>query len=341
MLRQIIKACKEHHTKAARKERLAALKGTSHTEQKVLHSAERHRPAHGTSKAKAKDESVTCAITLEEAEVNCSLYRNTLSDEEKHACIVEVPGAAHRSVQDGNNASQSDDALPAHQKCSPVISCSPVIEQPRPLPANALPHCKAHVQSTRAVENVHSAVVGAELLTPRNAVHPPTCQPPRAMQENACSVAPAAAIPGMFSWMPAAPSVQATTPHILQPAAPAGAVQQQSGQTIGGHLQGYEVQLHPKFGVAADQHVMLREPLIASSVNHSLLQVVQELQVRLQLAEETALEARCGVHKKRRYQQPVPRPKQLILCVPRNLLPRLKQPRCHILHFNWEELPGC
>ncbi|GAB4823677.1 hypothetical protein N2152v2_010723 [Parachlorella kessleri] len=50
LLRQIIRACKDHHNAAARKDRLAALKGNTHSEQRLYLSPQQRQQQPATSK---------------------------------------------------------------------------------------------------------------------------------------------------------------------------------------------------------------------------------------------------------------------------------------------------
>lgn len=169
LLRQVIRACKDHHNAAARKERLAALKGT-HSEQKLYGGSSCGAQRRGgsqslepASKCKPPHISVVSTLTLPPMVSTAGMEgKGSVSADEQpgkeavtdlhEPASCPVAAATDRlefstctnskeRAQAGNTPPpQTDAAAPPAQKAA-ASPAAPDVEQPRPLPALlAAPH---------------------------------------------------------------------------------------------------------------------------------------------------------------------------------------------------------
>lgn len=355
LVRQVVKACKDHHNGAARKERLAALKDT-HSEQRLYGGATTHRAGSQSPPPASKGRAAAAKVVVSGLPpLNC-----TAAGDGAAAGAAEGRAAAD-CVSSATAALEADQALgrpePAAELCHPPLeaavpppgwlACAPApeAEEPRPLPVPFLA-----LQGTQAAPRLGWPGAGAEQAA---AAGP---QPAAGME---------AAVPAALSSAGTLSAAGAAMPQVLPvssmgpPAASAAAatssssmLQLQPGQAVFiGHFQpeatsagpqpsaspawgpdgarlgfGMQPQAAPAYwqtplpppqqpgsmptqpdgGAAAWQQQPLAVPAAAGQLatlpgqqhcdaglgGTAVRRLIEDLQLRLQLAEETAFGAR-------------------------------------------------
>lgn len=260
----MVKAAKAHHNAEARKARLAALKGAGHLEQRLYC---RRAGSQSPAKARPPPAKVVCAAVAPDA-----------ATEQAECGGVEEPGggAAELAGTGGQHgwgaepaafpeeeqpeaaepAAAQSPALPDWQQLQPALYCapsSPQLEQPRPLPAPLLQP---------------SAGAAARIAGPQG------------WQDTGQAAAQ----------LSAAPTGVPSSMWGMQPAAAAAALPPQSTEAHAVVLQ--QAERSP----AAQQIVMVPAAGACSGgegpADSATRRLIEELQLRLQLAEEMGLEAR-------------------------------------------------